>query len=344
LDNKLVIKEKLDIIPKSIDNIVNLSMLFIEEYQNKRVHIINAIRKVPAVVNSMNQVKAGELYKAVVPPGSLPKIKDRSIKLKQMSNGLCCPTLADAKTGRFVCHVQLQKVNPKVLELSSQMALQNAIADITYQLEEINGKLDKILVGQQNDRLAMVDSCEQQYIEAMNVEDEIFKKYMLANVIKTGNDARAQLLKNFRDDIKFIEQLPNKDEKLKINIKNFTDGNFNANIQQKMSSLYEAYRAIGRSSMILMFVYQELGQQKNIALTLKPLQIMLNEISNNNLLKNKLYDYDIWDKKKEIESIWYKEPLKAIKSINDTVNKVKNINEITWEIEIKGEELLERDV
>jgi|GEM_PF-4224957 len=344
MEHKLVLKEKLDIIPKSAGKIVDLTKFVKEEYSRNRMQIINYIRRIPSVVNSLNQIKAGELYKAVVPPKYISKIKDQSVNLKQMENGLFCPTLANAGSGKFICHVQLEQVNPKIFELSSQLALQSAIADLTSQLEEINVKIDKILMGQQNDRLALVDSCEQQFLEAVNVDDEVFRKFLMANVIKTGNDARAQLMKTFKDDIKYIQELPSKDEKFKIQYLNLTDKNFNKEISSRMNSLYETYRAIGRSSMVLMFVYQGLGQDKNIEISLKPLQGMLQEISNNKSIQNKLYEYDIWDKQKEVESVWYREPVQAIKSINETVARMKNINQSTWELEIKGEELLEGDI
>lgn len=336
--DNLVIKEKLNIVKSYGKHVVDLTNYIVDEYNKNRRHLINSIRKLPAVINSLNQIKEGDTYRAVVPPEYLNKLKDKSMELIQMDNELFCPTLRDAATKKFVCHIQLEEVNPKIFELSSQMALQSTISDMTYQLEEISAKLDKMLRGQQNDRLALVDSCEQQLLEALNVNDDVLRRYMLANVVKTSNDARAQLFRNFKDDIRFFEEIPT--DGFAIQLRHLTNSNFHSDLCNRLSSLHETYGMIARASQILVFVYQELKQQKCIEISIRPLLDMLEDISKNDALRNKLYAYDVWNQEIEIRSLWHKDPVRTVQTIVDTMKNIETIDLRTWEFEIKGIEII----
>jgi hypothetical protein len=344
-ENKIIVKEKLEIKTKENNNnilkIADFPKMLLRVYEENRISIIRHLRSLPSVIDSLEQIKAGEMYRAVVPPEIIPKLKNQTVKLHKMKNGLFCPTIVDSKTKKFICHVKLEEVNPQIFDFASQMAMQNAMAEIASQLEEINEKLDNILIGQQNDRLALADSCEQQLMEALNVDDPELKKYMLANVIKTGNDARFQLLRTFEYDVKYFEDLPDCQSSIQIILKNSKNRNLNEEIKAKMNSLYNTYKAINRISLVLSFTYQELHQYQNIELSLKPLQALLQKISKNELLRKKLYDYDDWTKHKELDNIWYNEPVRAMENVQSMVNSIKYISDSTIEIEIKGEELLE---
>ncbi|MGV8983544.1 hypothetical protein [Clostridium sp.] len=303
--------------------------------------LIAQLKKIPGITNTLNELKKNESFKIVIPPGFQEKIDKGVSILAKREDGTYYPTIKNSVTKRYEKHVRLSKVEMNLAGALDKVVIQNMLTQVVIQMENISEQISRIFVELQNDRIALVESSQQQYIEAINTNDEQFKKYILANTIKTAHDARAQLIMNFEEDFKFIEMLPDADENLKLARRIAEDKmhlkDFNKELKAKTYNLHKSLEAINRSSGVIAFVYQELGEVNNIYISLQPYKELLSKLSSNEDILKKLYDYsDI-----KISDVWNNKPKQVLNKIELLESNFKSRNNKELIIEIKGRDLLE---
>jgi hypothetical protein len=160
---------------------------------------------------------------------------------------------------------------------------------------------------------------------------------LLVNVIKTANDAREQLIQNFKDDIDFFKQIPNPDEEVKVFLGQIRHKNFKGDIEQRIFELYRCYESINLTSGILIYAYFELDQKQNITISLNPYKNLMTNIIKEKGLLEKIHSYNNIEQHK---TIWINHPKEMLNKLENIDSFIENNNFQPIEIEFSKRDIL----
>ena len=138
-------------------------------------------------------------------------------------------------------------ITPEALLLALQMeALKEQLNMMMDTLAEIETSVHDVLAGQRNDRRGLYFSGLTQFLEAKTVKDEYLRKLMLAQAIKTLNDANAQEIQDVRNSIQFLSTEQYKKSK-KITDK----------IEEHLDIIRQGHAVIFKAACTKASIYQE---------------------------------------------------------------------------------------
>lgn len=140
-------------------------------------------------------------------------------------------------------------------QLQLETALQNKAIELQLEnilntLNDIEISLHEIRQGQQNDRIGMFFSAQNQYLESLSIKDESFRKQMVSQAIKTLSDANAQMIQDFKTDVQFLinkEYKKNKTNKKEI-------------VNEKMNNIHKNFEMINKSYISKAKIYYDEGE------------------------------------------------------------------------------------
>lgn len=121
---------------------------------------------------------------------------------KRAKDGSTYGALVDSQTNRAKQFVDLKpEVTQSVSNLQELSAIQQQLASIAEQIEDLSTTVKRVEQGQYNDRYAGFFSARQQIIEAFVTEDAELKRIGFKNATTTANNTLAQLMLTMRTDI-----------------------------------------------------------------------------------------------------------------------------------------------
>ena len=217
--------------------------------------ILSSVRR--AVINAHTTISDEDEIRYVVDlSGDIKKaISAGEIKLDMNASGEVFAQLRN-KNGRYGKKLPIkeelieQGVSVEAVELALQMdAISDQLKDIIAALSSIEGRVTEVIQGQHNDRLGLFYSGLSLYLESRSLRDESLKKQIIAQALRSINDASAQMIQELRTSVKFLvtEQY--------LKARNITD-----KIEEQLSVIYQCYDIIYRAAFLKAIIYQENGE------------------------------------------------------------------------------------
>ena len=234
--------------------------------EEKRQKLIQILRQIPAIVDVAKKLSEGKTYKAIIAPEALERIKEGSARLDKIDNGLLSTTIRDAKTGRFIDRVNLKEVTPDLLSSLNQLATQQTLANIVHRLEILDEKINDVLQGQTNDRLAEVESGIHIYEQAIVASNPDVRRELLVSAMQQLNDGRTRLIKS--TNISFIDKLPR--NRLGKFFSRYWD--INKHVQSKAELVWKEAHAIVKASRYLVIAYSALNEPDSLRVSLEQVE------------------------------------------------------------------------
>jgi hypothetical protein len=231
--------------------------------EGKRQKLIQILRQFPAYIDVAKKLTEGKTYQAIITTEVLKRIKEDSARLDKIDNGLLSTTIRDAKTGQFIDRVNLKEVTPGLLSSLNQLATQQTLANIVHRLEVLDEKINDVLQGQTNDRLAEVESGIHIYEQAVVASDPDVKRELIVSAIQKLNDGRNKLIKS--TDFGFIDKLPRN----KLGMFFSLNWDIPKHVQSKAESVWKAAHAIVKASRYLVLAYSDLNQPDSLRVSLE---------------------------------------------------------------------------
>jgi hypothetical protein len=231
--------------------------------EEKRQKVIQILRQIPAILDSVKKLSEGKTYKASISPEVLERIKDGSARLAKRDNGLFGANILDAKTGKIIDNASLMEVTPDLLSSLNQLATQQTLANIVHRLEVLDEKINDVLQGQTNDRLAEVESGIHIYEQAVVASDPDVRRELIVSAIQKLNDGRNKLIKS--TDFGFIDKLPRN----KLDMFFSLNWDIPKHVQSKAESVWKAAHAIIKASRYLVLAYSDLNQPDSLRVSLE---------------------------------------------------------------------------
>ena len=118
--------------------------------------------------------------------------------------------LRDEK-GKFGKRLPIKKdledegISTEQLQLALQMeAIKEQLKSIIKGMKELEGYVKDVLEGQRNDRIGLYYSGISLYLEACATKDEYFRKQLIAQAIKSLNDANSQMIQEARTSVEYL--------------------------------------------------------------------------------------------------------------------------------------------
>ena len=273
---------------------------------------INEIKQIPAIASLVKELKDNDNLKVILSKVDLQALKEKKNFLKRNKKGYIMPFLFDEKGRRIEKQIQLDLNDINILTSIDRIIVQRQLGQLINKIQEINDSINKILNGQQNDRVGLAKSAKYQYLEAMNIFDTDIKQGILLNAIKTAHDARSQLIEDIKCDINKFLEIP--ERQFNLFIKQITNKNYENESYELVHNIYRSYEYINITSGILALAYVELEQPQNIRLSFKPYREVLNFFRQQDRLIGKLA---VIDDRRGMEKIWKSLPNSAETIIND---------------------------
>ena len=137
-------------------------------------------------------------------------------------------------------------LNPVEVGQALQLkAMQRQLQQMSAVLNDISHDISEVMTGQQNDRIGFYYSGLNQAMEAMNIQDETFRKFMLAQAIKTLSDSCAQVTLQMESSIKSLETKEYSKKK----------GNTLKEIEKTMATINQSFEIIHKAFELKTYIY-----------------------------------------------------------------------------------------
>lgn len=183
-------------------------------------------------------------------------VKKGLIKFDIGKDGKIFAQLRDANNHfgkKLPIHKELSAKGINVAEMANALqmkAIEEQLSQIIDVLAEIGTDVSRVLEGQQNDRIGLFYSGLNLYLEAKNIQDSMFSKYISAQSLKALSDANAQMVQSIQSDVRYL--LTKEYKKSKGKQEEF--------IQERMLDINKSFEIIYRSFMLKAVIYYEQGE------------------------------------------------------------------------------------
>jgi tetratricopeptide (TPR) repeat protein len=267
--NELIIDKPMgiDVLDESLYSYSDsdLSLLFLEQSQNiLKERVLEMIKKSPAFVKFLESLKMVEVFDVNMSKTAKEMYESGkwTLKYSKTKDGLI-PTLSD-ESGKFVEQVTLnpKDIAPNLSDALTNLSLQQQLGQLMEQMKTLNNSIERIEIGQRDDRLGLYYSARQQYIEAISMSNETLQSHALLNTVNTANNANHQLMQSMRSEIEQIVRnkklKKNERDKLSTNVRN-------------------TLRYINETTELCVISYVALGENKSMLASLKSYQCFIKQ-------------------------------------------------------------------
>lgn len=120
-------------------------------------------------------------------------------------NGNILPTIRD-KTGIFKqVRLREMEITPNITQAFNNLYTQALMAQILGEIRYVGNAIKEIHVELQNDRLAKAESAYDKLVQARQIQDAKLREVSLLNLIGSATDAKRILMRNFTQNMQYIE-------------------------------------------------------------------------------------------------------------------------------------------
>lgn len=240
----------------------------VDFFQDQSARIYNTVMQGLAQVPQVAQMlkESSQTVLAADIPNKVQKLINKGVlNFVKDKNGNLLALLKE--NGRIVHQIRLKEVKlPDGDNLAgniSNLVLHAQMAQIITRLEGIQGSINRVIQGQQNDRRAMALSGEQQFLTAQSMISPDTKRAVLINAFQTANQAQNMLQISLRQETDFICGLPTRF------FGNLVANNSGKDITERIKDMTVQFAALNRAVRSEAAICFELGEMRAVLARLK---------------------------------------------------------------------------
>jgi hypothetical protein len=293
-----------------------------ENNESIKKKLVDELSRIPAFVDPLKKiitkVKGKGSYVADITEEMQYRIDKGDLVLKEV-DGKISAILRD-KNGKLAEHIPLKKesLSPDILSLLNNIAMQIQLKQIVEEMKNIKSQIDRVLEGQQDDRIARCESSVRQLINARLTENESLKQMQIANAIQSIEEGKSQILLSMLRTIEYIK-------KTELGFFDILTGPSQNEIDNRMLELTKNLSIFIKSSCIESIQYLSVSESKAAIEPLKycytslekhfdePTRQKLNGNIGNDLKKNGNLE----------ENFWVNKFPKVMKKIQEKINYIE---------------------
>lgn len=222
------------------------------------------------------------------------KYKQGLLKFDKDKDGKMYAQLRD-ENNRYGKKLNIKEdIKESDLIFASQLnMITDVLNEIVDTLENVEICIHNVLLDLHNDRVGLYYSGLALYLEALQTSDESLKNALIAQSLKSLNDAQAQIIQEFKSDIYYLKS----PEFLKIKRKKHDV------LIEKMQNIHECYQTINRIISLKAMIYFDNNQLSSMMMVCTEYQRFIDAVIKPN--KGFLIECDPRDDKL-INGIWEK--------------------------------------
>lgn len=339
-DNPIIIsrpiKKSADVLTLSLSDLASehshIFTAFHNENHNKMhvgyTEMIKFLRKIPAFKEFHDSIpKNSKRFEVVFPKEILEKLKSGDLKLSKAGSDEFLAMVRDKNNQRFVKQLRIKEVTD-LAELKNNIsalhniAVMQALNQITTHLEEIERKLISIHKEFNNDRIGKIQSGYSLFLNALQISDNHRKDQFLISAVSLLTEGRAQLIESAKNRMQNIQVGFWRSVFKEVKSIDYL-GSENVNAQELIKEIFY----IQRSSQIIISAYGEINEPGAMIQSLAPLKDLFVFINDESRI-NKL---DGWD-----DSRNWSETFKRVNSAFDKIPAYAEIQKKQIEFEINN--------
>ncbi len=163
--------------------------------------------KLPAIADTIRSMAAKESIMVAKMDSYVKKLIETGVyRFSIDKTGEILPTIRDGSG--IVKQVRLDEMylSPQLSQSLNNLATQAAMAQILDKIECVSESIRQIHIELQNDRIALADSAKDKLFQAMRIQDSRLREIAILNVIGTATDAKRTLIRNFAQNLQYINQ------------------------------------------------------------------------------------------------------------------------------------------
>jgi hypothetical protein len=226
----------------------------------------------PGYAEIASTLAKGHTYKAYIPPEVVKRLQAGSARLATRANGHFAANILDSKTGKIIANASLENVPPDLLASLSQLSTQQALSNISSQLEAIGEQLSAVLEGQHLDRIAEVKAGVELYEQAMAASEGPERQHLLGLAVQSLANGRSKLLESV--DLKFVHGIPK--GALAALFSMYRD--IPREIDAKSRSALQSMWAIVQATKYMVKSHEQLGSPASAKICLDQVKTRINEL------------------------------------------------------------------
>ena len=219
--------------------------------------IKDGLYKLPSFLYYLESHIPEKHFKAVLTKDQNRKLADGSLELIRRKTGELLAELMDPDSKKIVEKVNLKEVDltPELSQARALYAMQIQLAQISEEINSMAQAIEEVRQGQQDDRIAIANSCKQKLIQAKCFKNSSLREKLYLQVISDAENSRNQLMLNQMTTIKFIEDIP------KSGWQKLISNPDTKVVDEKLNSLMDGLNTINMVSLVAIMAYYELGEK-----------------------------------------------------------------------------------
>lgn len=210
----------------------------------------------PSLVNFIKAYIPDITLQAVLTDEQKKQIAKGALKLMTKKDGSIMANLVNPESKKIVATIPLKtlKMAPEITQAMSHYAVQMQMVQIVEQIQAVQMAIEEVHRGQEHDRLAMAYSCQQKFLQAMEIKDINLRRMALMKIVSDAEDSRNLLMLSQRDKVDSISGQP------ESYLGKFISGDKKKKIDTRICEIRESLYTVNMVSLTEAMAYQELGE------------------------------------------------------------------------------------
>ena len=228
-----------------------------QDYNKQYKIIIEGLRKTPALINVCKSLNPQEYLVADPNNKQSRKLAKGMLKIMKDKDGNLLASLQNVESNKIDSNLRLKdlKLTPDLTKEISNFVMQQQLTQIINMIEFVQTSVNRVISGQQDDRIAICYSAEQQLINARSIQNEKIQQLCYANAIKSAEDARNMIMLDLKRNIDFIKKLPKKKTQMLFDK---TSSNV---VHKRMQEIDTEFSTLTRTTLVESAIFYELGEK-----------------------------------------------------------------------------------
>ena len=220
--------------------------------------IEKALYTAPAFINAVKAAVPDVTFQAVLTDEQRQQIAKGALKLMTKKDGSLMANLINPETKKIVTTIPLKSVKmaPEMTQAMTSFSTQMQMAQIAEQIQAVQIAVEEVRMGQEYDRLATAYSCQQKFLQALEIKNPELKAMALMQLAASAEDSRNLLMLSQKSNVEFIVDQPENF------FQKILSGSTPEKINGRMSEIRESLCAVNMVSFAEAMAYQELGEQE----------------------------------------------------------------------------------
>lgn len=212
----------------------------------------------PAFINLIETCVPENVLQAVLTSEQSRQLNKGVLTLMTKKDGSIMASLKDSSTGKIVSNIPLKDTNitPAISQAITSFAMQMQIAEIAEEIQNVQLAIEEVRKGQENDRIATAQSCQQKLIQAMAIKNSGLKEMALLKLASDAEDSRNLLMQSQMQNISYIAKEPESFWRKVIT------GEKPEKINTRISEIRDSLEAVSMVSLVEAIAYQEMGESE----------------------------------------------------------------------------------